>query len=872
MKEGYRVSLALMIVASLVFLCFVFVSAACTPITACTKINSPGNYCLAGNIADTVTTDYACIYINSSNVILNGQNYVIFHKSLLKKGGFSYAAMGIANGNGNGYGKAEIKNITITNFDLQNYTWNAIGLYNVTDAHVINNKLSLSQSGSSSGQVGMELVYLKNSEVSENELFISSLGSGNADYGLYITYGSNTNISKNIIKSDVLPRVVGGIMIGLSSSNMIVDGNTLSSLVKNNQWTGISVGSSTNVIVKNNIIPCDSPENQLGKDFVCSTSSISGSGNSFNSSKVTACASGWPVLGTDYTACKPSECFGAIMITTCTKINSPGNYCLTKDITDTNTTSYACIYINSSNVVLNGQGYTIFHKTFSKCGSFWCDTMGIANDNGNGYGKAEMRGITITNFNLQNYTWNAIGLYNVTDAHVTKNDITVTSGSSSGQVGMELVYLKNSEVSENELSILGELAGNAAYGLFVSHGINSLLLDNNIKNRMSSKAVGGIFVGLSSSKVVVDGNTLSSLVQNSQWAGISVGGSTNITVKNNVIPCNSQIGKDFVCSTSSISGSGNSFNSSKVTACASGWPVLGTDYSDCVNQKCPQGTMRCKDGTCQATCPEDPACTVNGICDSGESCNCPDCNGYNDGCVEPLVCSLPTETCQPCTTGTTYNPETKKCEDTTGPPSGGGGGGSGGVRSCSYYTSQGQAVCESESSWTSEIKSLVQENLLIGRSCFEDFKPVAGKTGCKTKIQCGCKYNTSTGICKEANWKVDTPAGCDGAGLQPLCEMTTATQGDCAAEGVYEYTVNWTGTWNGALGDPQEAYCLGGERSIACPGKTAVPFFSLQNLIIVILIIVIIYIVYWMLKHSKKGRHSGALNLAKPKARKKKRI
>ena len=36
-------------------------------------------------------------------------------------------------------------------------------------------------------------------------------------------------------------------------------------------------------------------------------------------------------------------------------------------------------------------------------------------------------------------------------------------------------------------------------------------------------------------------------------------------------------------------------------------------------------------------CPPAP-CNNNGICERGESCNCPDCDGYQDSCANGLVC------------------------------------------------------------------------------------------------------------------------------------------------------------------------------------------------------------------------------------------
>ena len=56
---------------------------------------------------------------------------------------------------------------------------------------------------------------------------------------------------------------------------------------------------------------------------------------------------------------------------------------------------------------------------------------------------------------------------------------------------------------------------------------------------------------------------------------------------------------------------------------------------------CDDGTVCCGDGSCGTSgdpaCPPAP-CNNNGICERGESCNCPDCDGYQDSCANGLVC------------------------------------------------------------------------------------------------------------------------------------------------------------------------------------------------------------------------------------------
>ena len=57
---------------------------------------------------------------------------------------------------------------------------------------------------------------------------------------------------------------------------------------------------------------------------------------------------------------------------------------------------------------------------------------------------------------------------------------------------------------------------------------------------------------------------------------------------------------------------------------------------------CKEGYTLCADGSCQTDCSGnggDPPCVINGVCDSGESCTCADCDAQPaDNCSEGLIC------------------------------------------------------------------------------------------------------------------------------------------------------------------------------------------------------------------------------------------
>ncbi|HLC65740.1 MAG TPA: NBR1-Ig-like domain-containing protein, partial [Candidatus Nanoarchaeia archaeon] len=72
---------------------------------------------------------------------------------------------------------------------------------------------------------------------------------------------------------------------------------------------------------------------------------------------------------------------------------------------------------------------------------------------------------------------------------------------------------------------------------------------------------------------------------------------------------------------------------------------------DVCTKPCSDGTTLCADGKCCSDCNNcggNLPCSggaPNGVCEQGESCNCVDCDGSQDNCVENSLCYYPLKTC-----------------------------------------------------------------------------------------------------------------------------------------------------------------------------------------------------------------------------------
>lgn len=89
--------------------------------------------------------------------------------------------------------------------------------------------------------------------------------------------------------------------------------------------------------------------------------------------------------------------------------------------------------------------------------------------------------------------------------------------------------------------------------------------------------------------------------------------------------------------------------SGKTSVCFGG-AVCDPVSKTCV---CPIGTTLCGDGNCKSSCNnQNTICLLNGVCDFGESCTCSDCHYKTDSCSSGSVCDSKLNLCK-CNDGTT---------------------------------------------------------------------------------------------------------------------------------------------------------------------------------------------------------------------------
>ena len=80
---------------------------------------------------------------------------------------------------------------------------------------------------------------------------------------------------------------------------------------------------------------------------------------------------------------------------------------------------------------------------------------------------------------------------------------------------------------------------------------------------------------------------------------------------------------------------------------------------------CLPETTLCDDGVCREDCGVDFVCNNNATCDTGEGCECSDCYGQRDSCINGAVCNNETPNTQVCECAeeTHYNSVTGTCVD-----------------------------------------------------------------------------------------------------------------------------------------------------------------------------------------------------------------
>jgi len=218
-------------------------------------------------------------------------------------------------------------------------------------------------------------------------------------------------------------------------------------------------------------------------------------------------------------------------INDCTTISSPGSYALTRNIGNS-ATSVFCISITSSDVVLDGAGYTI-------------DGTDAPSTN---YGVYVYNPASVlTNVNLQNLIlkkWKVgINYSNAQNGILSGNNV---SGNSGG--GISLSSSSNNMLSGNNVSnnlntgislsssngntLSGNIAtSNSYYGIYLSSSNNNMLSGNNASLNLYTN---GIYLSSSSN------NTLKSNNFSNNWYGITLtSSSNNNTLSGNNVSSNS---------------------------------------------------------------------------------------------------------------------------------------------------------------------------------------------------------------------------------------------------------------------------------------------------------------------------------------------
>jgi parallel beta-helix repeat protein len=220
----------------------------------------------------------------------------------------------------------------------------------------------------------------------------------------------------------------------------------------------------------------------------------------------------------------------ATNVSACTTISSPGTYILTQDII--NSSASECIIINASNVVFDGQGYTID-------GTDTSGTYGVRVYNST---------TTLTNVTVKNLIvtdWGYGIYYNSTQNGSIENN----TANSNPYYGIYLYSSSNNILTSNSAT------GNYR-GIYFDSSSNNTLTDNTVNSNSDT----GIVIGASSNNTITN-NTANSNI----WTGIKLSSSSNSnTISNNTANSN-QYGIYLRTSSNSNVLTNNIANSNTIT-------------------------------------------------------------------------------------------------------------------------------------------------------------------------------------------------------------------------------------------------------------------------------------------------------------------
>jgi len=206
---------AFRIMVGIAALVLLMAGGAATPITSCTAISSPGEYVLTRSIIDSQSN---CIYITSSDVVLDGAGYTIDGRDKSNINGvYVYNST------------TKLSNITVKNLKVTDWD-HGIYFSNTQDGSIANNTVN-------SNYIGIRL---KSS--SYNTLIDNNLSSNSA--GILLDFSSNNNLINNTASSN---GYYDGVSLWYSNYNTLINNNASS-----NSWVGISLSYSSGNTLTNN--------------------------------------------------------------------------------------------------------------------------------------------------------------------------------------------------------------------------------------------------------------------------------------------------------------------------------------------------------------------------------------------------------------------------------------------------------------------------------------------------------------------------------------------------------------------------------------------------------------------------------------------
>lgn len=208
----------------------------------------------------------------------------------------------------------------------------------------------------------------------------------------------------------------------------------------------------------------------------------------------------------------------AVDVSDCTNITNQGTYTLTNSITGNHTVQGACIFINTSNVTLNGAGYSL---TGNWSGGM--NTVGIYLNN------SYVQNVTITGFTISNYT---IGIaINFTNTSITIQNCNIFNNS----YGISMRYNNYTTITATNIS-------NNTIGLYAFGGTGNKFSNLRVYNNKPSVSDAAVVFTSTGTPPILNTVLNDSYIYNNSNDGILVNGANVTNISNNQIYGNGRQG------------------------------------------------------------------------------------------------------------------------------------------------------------------------------------------------------------------------------------------------------------------------------------------------------------------------------------------